>query len=89
MAGKGDRPRPVNGERYRENYDSIFCRTRDRRGLICFICLDCAKDRVRAYLNPVWSPDFKTAQCDVCGQSKPGNPLGDYDYAVKSVLKQR
>lgn len=24
MAGKGDRPRPVNGERYRENYDVIF-----------------------------------------------------------------
>jgi hypothetical protein len=24
MAGKGDRPRPVNGDRYRDNYDLIF-----------------------------------------------------------------
>ena len=24
MAGKGDTPRPVNGDRYRDNYDLIF-----------------------------------------------------------------
>lgn len=24
MAGKGDKPRPVDGDKYRANYDSIF-----------------------------------------------------------------
>ena len=27
-AGKGDAPRPINGQKYRENWDEIFCRKR-------------------------------------------------------------
>ena len=27
-AGKGDAPRPIDGQKYRENWDQIFCRKR-------------------------------------------------------------
>jgi hypothetical protein len=30
MAGKGDSPRPVDGDRYRANYEAIFCQRPQR-----------------------------------------------------------
>jgi hypothetical protein len=30
MAGKGDSPRPVDGEKYRQNYDKIFPPKREK-----------------------------------------------------------
>jgi hypothetical protein len=29
-AGKGDKPRPVDGDKYRENYDRIFGKKKDQ-----------------------------------------------------------
>jgi len=41
-AGKGDTPRPVNGEKFRKNYDKIFPRKRkkpiDFMSIIVQIC---------------------------------------------------
>jgi hypothetical protein len=33
MAGKGDTPRPVNGPKYRANYDRIFLPKNHRKSL--------------------------------------------------------
>lgn len=48
-AGKGDRPRPVNSERYRRNFDRIFhsmgvcpdCGTKTRPQSGCEVCPQC------------------------------------------------
>jgi len=59
-AGKGDTPRPVNGEKFRDHYDEIF--RKDADDIVCphcgsdkdpffsriepmgFYCRDCGKD---------------------------------------------
>ena len=30
-AGKGDKPRPVDGDKFRSNYDAIFRKGKDKR----------------------------------------------------------
>ena len=42
-AGKGDTPRKVNGETYRQNHDAIFGKTLREVCLLCGDC-DCMED---------------------------------------------
>ena len=43
-AGKGDTPRKVNGDSYRQNHDAIFSKTLLEVCLLCGDC-DCMEDR--------------------------------------------
>jgi hypothetical protein len=38
MAGKGDTPRPVDGETYRANYDAIFSKGKPYPDWVCRPC---------------------------------------------------
>jgi hypothetical protein len=65
MAGKGDTPRPVAGEKFRANYDTIFSKGRPYPA---WICLPCGEAHGRGM------PDHHVATwhmgaCGICGDS--------------------
>ena len=61
-AGKGDQPRPVNGDRYRANYDEIFS-----PAYPAWICRPCGEAHGRGTPEghvSTWHED----PCGVCGK---------------------
>jgi hypothetical protein len=61
-AGKGDSPRPFDGEKYRQNYNAIFGRRYPE-----WICADCGCLHGN---RPTPIPHFSTwhyGECGICG----------------------
>lgn len=70
-AGKGDSPRPVNGERYRTNFDRIFRGNADRLES----CMDRFNDECsKAGFDPY--RDYPTWICADCGEKHGRRPPG-------------
>ena len=73
-AGKGDKPRPVDGPTYRANYDAIF-----RRPYPAWVCRPCGwqhgrfpkMDRISAWHE---------GTCGICGQRGPVTEPRDFGH---------
>jgi hypothetical protein len=73
-AGKGDKPRPVDGEKYRANYDTIF-----RREYPSWVCRPCGwqygrwpgNDRISCWHEGI---------CDICGTRGPVTEPRDFGH---------
>jgi hypothetical protein len=60
-AGKGDRPRPVDGDRYRRNYDAIF-----DPPYPAWICLPCGEKHGRG-MPEGHVATWNVQPCGICG----------------------
>ena len=73
-AGKGSKPRPVDGPTYRDNYDAIF-----RRPYPAWVCRPCGwqhgrfpkMDRISAWHE---------GTCGICGQRGPVTEPRDFGH---------
>jgi hypothetical protein len=87
-AGKGDQPRPVNGDRYRANYDAIFQVGRDLRAAYNagpypdWICHECGRKHGRGWPEGHVAT-FHAGTCDICGQSASVSEPRDYGHLKK------
>ena len=61
-AGKGDTPRPVDGERFRSNYDAIF-----RKQYPDWICYECGRLHGKRPEGNPHGATYHIGECDVCG----------------------
>jgi hypothetical protein len=61
QAGKGDSPRPVNGETYRDHYDEIFRKDADD-----IVCPHCGSDKDPFFSRIVPMGDY----CPDCGEER-------------------
>jgi hypothetical protein len=80
-AGKGDAPRPVNGDRYRANYDRIFAPPYP-----AWICRPCGEEHGRgmpAGHVSTWHMDT----CGVCGQFTSVSEPRDFRHLKQWPLK--
>lgn len=62
QAGKGDSPRPVNGDKYRENYDSIF-----KKKYPDWICNSCGSLYGKRPDGNPYGATYHLDACDICG----------------------
>ncbi len=60
-AGKGDAPRPINGEKFRDHYDEIF-----RKGADDIVCLHCGSDKDPFFSRIEPMGDY----CPDCGKER-------------------
>jgi hypothetical protein len=76
-AGKGDAPRPVNGARYRRNYQAIF-----DPPYPAWICRPCGRKHGRG-----WPKDhvatFHVGTCGICGIAAPVTEPRDFGHLKK------
>jgi len=76
-AGKGDRPRPVDGDRYRANYDRIF-----DPPYPAWICRPCGEAHGRGMPEghvSTWHMDV----CGVCGEATSVSEPRDFGHLKK------
>ena len=69
-AGKGDRPRAVNGDLYRRNYDSIFPedgKNFDHKPYPAWICDECGRIYGRRPEGNPYGATYHIGECGVCG----------------------
>jgi hypothetical protein len=91
-AGKGDSPRPVNGDRYRRNYEAIFPaedslsdildKVREQFPYPSWICRPCGKKHGRgmsAWHVSTWHMDT----CGVCGKTASVTEPRDFGHLKK------
>lgn len=81
MAGKGDAPRPVDGDRYRANYDAIFLRS----VYPAWICRPCGEAHGRgmpAGHASTWHEDT----CGICGKVTAVSEPRDFGHLRKWPL---
>jgi hypothetical protein len=81
-AGKGDRPRPVNGDRYRANYDAIF-----DPPYPAWICRPCGEAHGRgmpAHHVSTWHMDT----CGVCGRRAEVSEPRDFRHLKEWPIKK-
>ena len=91
-AGKGDTPRPVNGDRYRANYEAIFpaedslsdilTAVREQFAYPEWICRPCGEAHGRGMPEghiSTWHKDT----CGVCGQLTSCTELRDFGHLKK------
>jgi hypothetical protein len=64
MAGKGDTPRPVAGEKFRANYDTIFSKGRPYPDWICRPCGEAHGRGMPEGHVSTWHMDT----CGICGR---------------------
>lgn len=63
MAGKGDRPRKVNGPKYRANFDAInWSKYPD------WICNVCGKAYGKRPEGNPYGATYHIDECDICGE---------------------
>jgi rubrerythrin len=80
-AGKGDRLRPVNGDRYRRNYEAIFAPKYP-----AWICRPCGEAHGRgmpAGHVSTWHEDT----CGICGKVTPCSEPRDFGHLKKWPIK--
>ena len=83
--GKGSKPRPVDGETYRANYDAIFQVGRDLRAAYNagpypdWICAPCGQTHGRGWPEGHVAT-FHAGTCDICGQSASVTEPRDYNH---------
>jgi hypothetical protein len=63
QAGKGDSPRPVNGDRYRDNYDFIF-----RKKYPDWICGSCGRVHGKRPEGNPYGATYHIGKCGICGE---------------------
>jgi rubrerythrin len=91
-AGKGDQPRPVNGDRYRANYEAIFAKedslsdilekVREQLPYPAWICRPCGEAHGRgmpAGHASTWHED----PCGVCGKVTSVSEPRDFGHLKK------
>jgi hypothetical protein len=82
-AGKGSKPRPVDGEAYRANYDAIFpvgsAGPADRPPYPDWICHECGRKHGRGWPEGHVAT-FHAGTCDICGQSASVTEPRDYGH---------
>ncbi len=91
-AGKGDQPRPVNGDRYRANYEAIFAPAAstpvgsagpaDRPPYPHWICAPCGQTHGRGMPKghvSTWHED----PCGVCGKVTSVSEPRDFGHLKK------
>jgi hypothetical protein len=87
-AGKGDRPRPVDGERYRRNYEAIFQLTNvnERREVTLvnppypdWICRPCGLAYGR-FPSQDRVSTYHTDTCGICGEETACTEPRDFGY---------
>ena len=76
-AGKGDRPRHVNGARYRANYDAIF-----GPPYPAWICRPCGRKHGRGWPEGHVAT-FHIGTCGVCGIAAPVSEPRDFGHLKK------
>jgi hypothetical protein len=82
-AGKGDRPRPVNGARYRANYEAIFRpRSKYPPWYPDWICRPCGETHGRGMPKghvATWHEGF----CNICGKPASVTEPRDFGHLKK------
>jgi len=76
-AGKGSKPRPINGERFRQNYDNIFGARYPH--WICSLC-GVAYGRF-PFMDRVST--WHDGHCDICGAAGPVTEPRDFGHLRK------
>ena len=76
-AGKGDTPRPVNGDRYRRNYEDIFSPPYP-----AWICRECGKEHGRGWPENHIAT-FHIGACDICGSRGAVSEPRDFGHLKK------
>jgi hypothetical protein len=77
MAGKGDSPRPVDGDRYRRNYDDIFSPPYP-----AWICAPCGEAYGRGMPQSHIST-WHTDACGICGKVASVSEPRDFGHLKK------
>jgi len=72
-AGKGSKPRPVDGPTYRANYDQIFRRYPD------WICQACGYEHGR-FPRMERMATWHEGTCDICGTRGPVSEPRDFGH---------
>jgi hypothetical protein len=91
-AGKGDRPRPVDGDRYRRNYEAVFAKedslsdiltkVREQFPYPAWICRPCGEAHGRGMPShhvSTWHMDT----CGVCGRRAEVTEPRDFGHLKK------
>lgn len=65
-AGKGDAPRPVNGDKFRENFDAIFP-PKVKRPYPDWICDECGRLHGKRPEGNPYGATYHIGKCGVCG----------------------
>ena len=76
-AGKGDAPRPVNGDRYRRNYEAIFTPAYPD-----WICAPCGHTHGR-FPHQYRVSTYHTDTCGVCGEVTSVTEPRDFGHLKK------
>jgi hypothetical protein len=77
QAGKGDSPRPVKGEKYRENYEAIFKKKKKYPDWICNSCGSLYGKRPDG--NP-YGATYHLDACDICGEEREVTEPRDFGH---------
>ena len=92
MAGKGDRMRKVDGDKYRSNYDSIKWVEGLRKDLskLIFhkdypdwICNDCGRTYGKRPEGNPYGATYHVGTCDICGEEKEVTEPRDFGHMRK------
>jgi hypothetical protein len=84
-AGKGDKPRPVNGDKYRANYDTVFgmknaeCKTQSDAEYPRWICRPCGWQYGR-FPRMARISTWHEGICDICGTRGPVSEPRDFGH---------
>jgi rubrerythrin len=91
-AGKGDSPRPVNGDRYRRNYEAIFLKedslsdiltkVREQFPYPTWICRPCGVAHGRSTDGRLVAT-YHQGTCDICGESASVTEPRDFGHLKK------
>jgi hypothetical protein len=92
MAGKGDSPRPVNGDRYRANYERIFAKedslsdiltkVREQFPYPAWICLPCGEKHGRG-MPEGHIATWNVQPCGICGDKTWVSEPRDFGHLKK------
>lgn len=77
QAGKGDSPRPVNGEKYRENYEAIF---KKKKPYPDWICQPCGVAHGKRPDGNPYGATWHYDECGICGSFTECTEARDYGH---------
>jgi hypothetical protein len=83
-AGKGDTPRPVDGDRYRRNYEAIFLKPYPD-----WICDECGRLHGKRPEGNPYGATYHFGTCDLCGHSTDVTEPRDWGHLRDSWQTQK
>lgn len=78
-AGKGDTPRPVNGDKFRENFDAIFP-PKVKRPYPDWICDECGRLHGKRPEGNPYGATWHYDECGICGNFTECTEPRDFGY---------